>query len=482
MAAPGVAAVNDEPEMERTVTMVQELWHDTLLYAARGDRIAVKALSRSLRAQSGPHADDLARLSPATLADIAMALGPKRARALLRRLDDGGLLAVLAALDPRVAGRLLDPDLRQRALRAALDTEQVAAAEARAGVPEALREEGLAADPAGRRLDLLPAFAPDSAGAIMRRRLVAAPGDWTVAQLVEEIRAQADLIDKLHAAYVIDDAHRLAGYLKIRDLLLSPANARLGDIARSDAVAVRTSTDREDVLKLAKRARLKVLPVLDDNDRLVGMVTTEELRRIERAEAEEDMKIMAGLDPEADPADGPLRILRRRLPWLAGGLFGASVAAVVVGSYEDALTEAAILATLIPIVMSLAGNAGIQASTVTVQAMTSGNLLPGEMAGRSVRELGGALLNGASVGLIVALGIMGVSLVTEIDRPAALALTAAATLIAVTVQASVVGSMIPVLLDRLRFDPAVATGVFITTSNDVVGVLIFFLIATGLYL
>ena len=461
------------------------MWQETLRDAALGKRPAQKALARALSGRdtdAGPDGTELAALSPAALGAVLTALSPKGARVLLRRLADRDLLAVLAALDRVTVDQLLDDGLRKRAIAAALDQDQVEAAERLAGMPEALREEGLAPDPALKDARDRAPWAPDSAGAIMRRRLVAVPRDWTVAQVVDEIRSRADLIDKLYAAYVIDAEHRLAGYLKIRDLLLSPAEARVGDIARSDAVAVRTGTDREDVLKLAKRERLKVLPVLDDEDRLVGMVTAEELRRIERAEAEEDMKIMAGLDPEASSADGPWRILRRRLPWLAGGLFGASVAALVVGSYEDALTEAAILATLIPIVMSLAGNAGIQASTVTVQAMSSGTLFAGDMIGRALRELGGAILNGASVGLLVGLGIMGMSLLTEIDRPAALAVSAAATLIAVTVQASVVGSMIPVLLDRLRFDPAIATGVFITTSNDVVGVLIFFVIATSLYL
>jgi magnesium transporter len=170
------------------------------------------------------------------------------------------------------------------------------------------------------------------------------------------------------------------------------------------------------------------------------------------------------------------------LPWLAAGLIGAGTAAFVVGAYEDALTEAAILATLIPIVMSLAGNAGIQASTVTVQAQASGVFWIGDLGGRILREIGGALLNGLIVGLIVALAILGLAQLIEIERPLSLGLTAALTLIAVTTQAATIGSLVPVVLERLGFDPAVATGVFITTSNDVMGVLIFFLIATAIYL
>ena len=180
--------------------------------------------------------------------------------------------------------------------------------------------------------------------------------------------------------------------------------------------------------------------------------------------------------------DGPLKIVPRRLPWLTAGLIGSSIAALVVGAYEEALAQAAILASLIPIVMSLAGNAGIQASTITVQALASNALWVGDIWGRVVRELLGALLNGTIVGLIISAGIMLLSNFVAIDRPALLGLTALLSLIVVTVQASVVGSLVPLALKRLRLDPAVATGVFITTSNDVVGVLIFFIIATSIYI
>jgi magnesium transporter len=194
------------------------------------------------------------------------------------------------------------------------------------------------------------------------------------------------------------------------------------------------------------------------------------------------MKLMAGLAPASSAADGPLKIVPRRLPWLSAGLVGAGTAAIVVGSYEDTLTEAAILATLIPVVMSLAGNAGIQASTVTVQAQTAGVLWLGDLPWRVLREIGGALLNGTIVGAIVTVAILALAQIADIDRPAALGVTAALTLVAVTVQASTIGALVPVALERLGADPAVATGVFITTTNDVMGVLIFFLIATTIYL
>lgn len=467
--APAQSAADDVPG--RPLTLARR--------AAQGAPDAVAQLGAALT--RGAPIEGLDRLGSHEAARLVLALRRKQARALLRRLPDAPSLALLQALDPAVAERLLDPQEAARIAKlvAKLDIDE--AAQFLAAAPRGVAEAALAAAPDPQALRAAIDFRAETAGAVMGRKLVAAPEDWTVAQVVEEIRARSEAIDKLYAVYVIDAQRRLVGYLKIRDLLLSPADAIVGSVSRPDPVAVSAGADREEVARLARRERLKAVPVVDGENRLLGVIAADELLSIERAEAAEDMKVMAGLDPEASAADGPLAILRRRLPWLAAGLVGSSIAAMVVGSYESALTEAAILASLIPIVMSLAGNAGIQASTVTVQAMSGGALWVGDIWSRIGREIGGAALNGGLVGLIVATGIMAFSLFVEIDRPAMLALTAALTLVVVTIQASTIGSIIPLALERLKFDPAVATGVFITTSNDVVGVLIFFLIATALY-
>jgi magnesium transporter len=453
---------------------------DALRAAARGEAGPLARVSAALGGGAPP--PDLARLSAAEAARLLLHLSPRRARALLRALDAAPSLALLHELDPAVTARLIDPEGAARLAEIVSRLDDDRAADFLAEAPPAVVEAALAHSPRAGALRAALRHRAGTAGAVMRRRLVAAPEDWTLGRLVEEIRANSEQIDRLHAVYVIDGERRLTGYLKVRDLLLNPLDARVGAIRRTDVVAVTAETDRAEVAEIARREHLPALPVVDAEGRLLGIVRVEELRAIDRAEADEDLALMAGLDPEATAADGPLQIVRRRLPWLAGGLVGAGTAAVVVGAYEDALTEAAILASLIPIVMSLAGNAGIQASTVTVQAMTAGRLWLGDLAGRTLREIGGALLNGGLVGLITAAAILALSTVVEIERAPALALAAALTLVVVTVQASAIGSLIPILLEKLRFDPAVATGVFITTSNDVVGVLIFFLIATTIYL
>lgn len=455
---------------------------DELRRASQGEAEPLERLNELLKGDAGADLAAVGELSPAEAARLILLLKPKRARALLRLLPDAPGLAALEELDPSVREYLLDAEGEQRIAKIAAKLPVADAADFLADASEHLVEAALAVHPQAEALRAALTYSDETAGALMRRRLVAVPQDWTVGQAIDEIRQRADLIDRLYAVYVTNGGRRLVGYLKVRDLLLHPAEATVGSIMRSDTVTVSADTDREEVARIAEREHLPVLPVVDANGVLLGIITTTELREIDRDEAEEDMKLMAGLAADASAMDGPFQIVPRRLPWLSAGLVGSSIAALVVGSYEEALTEAAILASLIPIVMSLAGNAGIQSSTITVQALASNALWVGDIWGRVLRELGGALLNGAIVGLIIGTGIVGLSGFLGIERPFLLALTALLSLLVVTVQASVVGSLVPLALKRLRLDPAVATGVFITTSNDVVGVLIFFVIATSIYI
>ncbi|MBB3809168.1 magnesium transporter [Pseudochelatococcus contaminans] len=456
---------------------------EELRRASQGEAEPLEHLNTLLR--DGPETElaAVADLLPAEVARLILLLRPKRARALLRLVPDAPGLAALEELDPSIRERLLDAEGEKRIARIVAKMPVADAADFLADSPDHIVEAALAIHPAAAEIQAaLTAYIDESAGAVMRRRLVAVPQDWTIGQVIDEIRNNADLIDRLYAVYVTNGGRRLVGYLKIRDLVLYPTDTVVGSVMRSDIVTVSADTDREEAAHIAERQHLPVLPVVDADGQLVGIITPTELREINFEEAQEDIKKMAGLSVAASAMDGPLQIVPRRLPWLTAGLIGSSIAALVVGAYEDALTEAAILASLIPIVMSLAGNAGIQASTITVQALASHALWVGDISGRVVRELAGALLNGTIVGLIIGCGIMLMSNFAPIENPLLLAATALLTLVVVTVQASVVGSLVPLALKRLRLDPAVATGVFITTSNDVVGVLIFFVIATSIYL
>ena len=336
----------------------------------------------------------------------------------------------------------------------------------------------------GKSSDASSAFQTqdDTAGAVMRRCFVSVLPQRTIGEVADELRRFSEELEQLDAIYVVDDDRKLIGYLRVRDLLFHPGQALVRDVVRTDLIAVDAETDQEEVLQMANSRGLRVIAVRDAAGRLIGSVTLKELSQIAQEEAEEDMKLLLGMSPDASSQDSPRQIVRRRLPWLAGGLIGASVAAVVIGSYEDELEEAAILASFIPIVMAMAGNAGIQASTVSVQGLASGAIASGDIWRRLGREIMGACMNGTAVALVVALLIAVAEFIFDIPDPLYLALSAGLALIIVTTLASVVGAAVPVILDRFKLDPAVSTGIFITTSNDVFGVLIFFSIASKLYL
>lgn len=420
--------------------------------------------------------------APRDLVSLVVALRFKRARRLVGWLPDDMHLGVLSELDPRMNALLFEERTQKRMSKLLRRLDHDMALRFLDALPPAM-VEGLVTDtddPESWRRDL--AYIDDTAGAVMRRRFLAVPPDRTIGALKDELCGRAAELDKLDAIYVIDTARHLLGYLRVRDLMLLAPDMKAGDAIRTDLVVVDAGMDQEEVLRIAARRGLRVIAVRDQAGRLVGTVSPNELAAIARAEAEEDMLLMAGVSPEATSQDSPVQIVQRRLPWLLGGLFGAAVAAFVIGAYEDALEKAAILASFIPVVMAMAGNAGIQASTVTVQGLAAGTIWPGDIWGRLLREIAGAAINGIAVALVVSALIFAATALIEVPRPVNLAVSAGLALIVVTTLASAIGAAVPVILNQLGKDPAVATGIFITTSNDVFGVLIFFLIASQLYL
>ena len=325
-------------------------------------------------------------------------------------------------------------------------------------------------------------FDEDSAGGVMSNKFVVVLDDWNVGTATRLIRRKAKEIEKFYEAYVVNEQRQLVGRLKLRDLLLNKKKVRIRKIMRSDFVSVLPDADQEEVLELANKFKLATIPVVDEENHVIGRITVDEIQEIARDEAEEDMMLMGGVSPDATADDTLGRIVRTRLPWLIGGLFGAALAGLVVGSFEDQLKQAAVLATFIPVVMAMAGNAGIQASTVTVQGLATGDLWTGDIGRRIVKELAGSLVNGFVVAFLLYGIVIAIATVVDIDAPQRLALAAALSVALVTAMAATLGSTIPLLLDRMNIDPAVATGVFITTSNDIIGVFVYFVVASTIYL
>ncbi|PSL22159.1 magnesium transporter [Shimia abyssi] len=405
-----------------------------------------------------------------------------RARKLFQWLPDPLGLKVLVELDDDLHAALFSPSsiTTFRGLIAQMPLDE--AVDTLVGLPRRFADELIGARDDADDIRAVLAQREDSVANVMRLGVLAVPVDWTVGQLIADIRARSTEIDKIDMMFVVDNARRPLGRLRFREILVAEAETPLIKLVHDDVVLVNAETDREDVLKMAEREELNMLGVTDRAGRLVGGIAPRELADIRRDEAEEDILKLGGVSPASTQFDSPLTILRRRLPWLLGGLGGAGFAAVVIGAYEDALAQAAVLASFIPVVMATAGNAGIQASTVSVQAITSGVEWRGDFGARMVRELSGAALNGLSIGAVTGTLVLIAGQFLSIANPVWLALTILVALMLVTMIAGTVGAAIPFVLRAIKLDPAVATGIFITTTNDVFGVLIFFVIARALYL
>jgi magnesium transporter len=418
---------------------------------------------------------------PAHLLALFVYLPLKRARVLIDWLDRYQA-RIVAELNPSFRDALLEDVTLQRLVEVLDSFEPEEAADALQDFPDEVVRLVLPRLREREAIESSRSYGEESAGSIMSRKFVTVPPDWNVGQVTREIRANASTIEKLYAVNVVDDEHRPVGYLRLRDLLLSPKEALVRDIMSTDFIAVGPDTDREEVAELADRYELTVVPVVDRVGRLIGRITPKQLRRVLREEAEEDLNLMAGLPPDTHPDESIRRIVRGRSPWLLIGLAGASLSAAVVGAFEGQLAKAAILASFIPIVMSTAGNAGIQAATVTVQGIATGTLTFGDLGWRLAKELLAALANGAIVAMVLVALVLGIAQVTSFDDPVTLALTSGAALVSVVMVAVGVGASIPIVLERLGVDPAMATGVFITTGNDILSVMIFFAMVSLFYL
>ncbi len=321
----------------------------------------------------------------------------------------------------------------------------------------------------------------DTAGGIMSARYVAVPVNATVEQAIEQVRAHADILEEIFAVFVVDDHRRLVGAVKLKTLLLSSGETGLSEIMDRDVASVETTVDQEQAAHLMERYDLVALPVVDADRRLVGCITIDDAVDVLQEEAEEDISRISGAPIREVPNQPLLHAAAGRFPWLLAGLAGAALSGLVVGTFEHTLRQAVILASFIPVVMAMAGNAGIQSAAVAVQAMASGAMWSGDLRRRILRELIVALLNGIAIALVLGGFILLLSQVVVIKAPVSLALTAGLSLIIVVFFAGSIGAVTPILLNRLGIDPALATGPIITTSNDILGVLVFFVLATAFY-
>jgi magnesium transporter len=304
---------------------------------------------------------------PADVGDLMIYLPIKFARRLYDWLPTELASEVLAEVSPDLRSNLVEHADIERIAEITEGLHEDDAVELLDDLPAPVVEQLLQRLSDGEDLRERLEFEEDTAGEAMTSKFVAVLDGWNVRTATRAVRKMAAEIETFYEVYVVNEARQLVGRLQLRDLLLNKKKTKIRDIMREVSVFVYPDADQEDVLELARMYDVQTIPVVDEELHVIGRITVEELQEIVRDEAEEDIMLMSGLAPDALPDDSVGRIIRGRLPWLAGGLVGAALAGAVVGSFEEQLKQAAILASFIPVVMAMAGNAGIQASTVTVQ-------------------------------------------------------------------------------------------------------------------
>lgn len=456
--------------------------HDDTDAARAHNRVVAGRVEALVR--RGARAEVVAALDawpPSSVLECFRTLRTRRAQTLLRWMSDEMSLRLLSQIDPKFHVVLFEDHTRSKFEKVLARMDRHRAVRFLTALP---LDYALSIVHAHRDADSLRTILQDadSAEAAMRQGAVVVREADTLRDVIEDIRRRSDRIDRIDGLHVVDDHGRLTGYLKLRDLILNDGETPVASVARRDPLSVARDTDREAVLHLANQRGESVIAVVDEEGVLLGVIGARQLTEIAQREAQEDMLLMSGVSPESTGFDSPREIVRRRLPWLLTGLAGAMMTAFLVGTYEETLTQAAILASFIPVVTATAGNASMQASTISIQAITSGATWRGDFLHRIGREIAGAAVNGALMGLGVGIMVIAASIFAEIERVPALAATVALAQLSVILMAGTVGTLVPFVLKSLRFDPAVATGIFILTINDVAGVFVLFAIATRLYL
>ena len=312
----------------------------------------------------------------------------------------------------------------------------------------------------------------DSAGGLMAKELVKVNENWTVPRCVKEMRAQAEEVTRVHSIYVVDDAEKLIGRLSLKDLLITPAKGNIRKIVRPKVDWVNVSEDVEDVAKIMQKYDLEAIPVVDDNMVLLGRITIDDIVDVIKDEAEKDYQLAAGISQDVEADDSILELTKARLPWLILGLFGGLGAVFIMEGYEDIISTPryAKLFFFTPLIAAMAGNVGVQSSAIIVQGLAN-DIVKGSLFSRLLKEIGLSLINGLVLGLI----ILVVSPFMNVDF--IFSLTIAISMLCVIIVAALVGTFVPIILDKRGIDPAIATGPFITTSNDIFGIFLFFYIA-----
>ncbi|MEE1897429.1 magnesium transporter [Flavobacterium rakeshii] len=413
-------------------------------------------------------------------ADIAEIMG---------ELDDSGAIYIFHILDSEKTAEILleiDEEVREKILRE-LSSKEIAeeldelstddAADIIAELPQDRKEEVISelvdVEHAKDIVDLLR-YDEDSAGGLMGKELVKVNENWNVLTCVKEMREQAVNVQRVHSIYVVDDENRLKGRLSLKDLLTTSTKTPISEVYIPKVDFVKVDTPDVEVARIMQKYDLEAIPVVDELGRLVGRITIDDIVDVIKEEADKDYQLAAGISQDVEADDSIIELTRARLPWLVLALLGGFITVKVMGLFDAAMKAHSELFFYTPLIAAMAGNVGVQSSAIIVQGIAN-NTISGSLFSRLIKEVSLSLLNGTILAIIL---ILGSHFLLDVDYD--LGLTVSISLVSVIIIASLIGTFIPILLNKVGVDPALATGPFITTSNDICGILIYFTIARAI--
>jgi len=416
----------------------------------------------------------LSELHPADLAD------------LVEHLESDEILAVFTLLTPEKAGEVLKEISApiQEKIANELDDQTITHILNELNSDDATdifsyleRERaqkiiGLVQPDVSEELQKLLGYETDTAGGIMALEFVSVNANSTIQEAVETIRKKREEVENLYYVWVIDDFGKLVGVVSIKDLVLEPQDKKINDIMNADVMSVDVDTDQEEVARIAKQYALTHIPVVTAQHKLIGRITNDDIIDVIEEEASEDISLMAGVLDQEIAEESALKISRARLPWLLLGLFGGLISAIVINHFHGSLEKILALSFFIPVIMAMGGNTGTQAATVVIRGLATGDISIVHTGKRLLTELWVALINGILCGIL-----LGLVVAFWLSDPR-LGIGVGVSLITVILFSGSFGAFVPFLLRKLNIDPALAAGPFITTSNDILGLLIYLSIVT----
>lgn len=318
----------------------------------------------------------------------------------------------------------------------------------------------------------LLSYDEDSAGGLMAKELVKVNENWTVTKCVREMRVQASEVKRVHSIYVVDDNNILLGRLSLKDLLTAKDRAKIKSVYIPKVDYVNVQDEGEEVAKLMAKYDLEAIPVVNDEKQLLGRITIDDIVDFIKEEADKDYQLAAGISTDVEADDSIIDLTKARLPWLILGLFGGLGSVFILEGFEEVMSHPSYktLFFFTPLIAAMAGNVGVQSSAIIVQGLAN-DIVKGSLFNRLLKEVGLSLINGVALGSLLL--IFGYFLGIE----TAVSFIIALSMLCVIVVSALVGTFVPIILDKNNIDPAIATGPFITTSNDIFGIFLFFYIA-----